>query len=287
MISKASTAYDIYQENGAIPLAQETTLWLGERAPFGSNIFDSLAFRWSKKRVRERMATENNLADILDTVLEIHPGYAPYHISATQLRDEIEPLAREVKRINPDQGLEIGTNRGGTFYIWNRYIDSFDRVVSVDLPGGRFGGGYEEKMMEIYDAFSSKEKHFIRKNSHDEETYEDVAARFDGGVDFIFIDGDHTYQGVKEDFEMYRRLINEGGIIAFHDIVNIPDEEQEVERWREMDIDGLEERHLKHGKAHPDCNVDQLWEELIDEYETQEFISHPRQTWGGIGIVQF
>ncbi|MCS7366302.1 MAG: class I SAM-dependent methyltransferase [archaeon YNP-WB-062] len=43
-------------------------------------------------------------------------------------------------------------------------------------------------------------------------------------MDFLFIDGDHTYEGVKKDFEMYSPLVRGGGIIAFHDIVQHPPE---------------------------------------------------------------
>jgi predicted O-methyltransferase YrrM len=38
-------------------------------------------------------------------------------------------------------------------------------------------------------------------------------------VDFLFIDADHSYEGVKKDFEMYSPLVRKGGIIAFHDII--------------------------------------------------------------------
>jgi predicted O-methyltransferase YrrM len=41
----------------------------------------------------------------------------------------------------------------------------------------------------------------------------------DRKVDFLFIDGDHTYEGVTRDFEMYSPLVKRGGIIAIHDIV--------------------------------------------------------------------
>jgi predicted O-methyltransferase YrrM len=41
-------------------------------------------------------------------------------------------------------------------------------------------------------------------------------------LDFLFIDGDHTYKGVKEDFEMYSPLVRKGGVIAFHDITKHP-----------------------------------------------------------------
>jgi len=41
-------------------------------------------------------------------------------------------------------------------------------------------------------------------------------------LSFLFIDGNHTYKGVKKDFEMYSNLVGEGGLIAFHDIVQGP-----------------------------------------------------------------
>ena len=47
-------------------------------------------------------------------------------------------------------------------------------------------------------------------------------------LDFLFIDADHSYEGVKKDFEMYRELVGKGGIIAFHDIC-IPKPETGVE----------------------------------------------------------
>jgi predicted O-methyltransferase YrrM len=38
-------------------------------------------------------------------------------------------------------------------------------------------------------------------------------------VDVLFVDGDHTLEGVEADFRMYSPLVRNGGIVAFHDIV--------------------------------------------------------------------
>jgi len=43
-------------------------------------------------------------------------------------------------------------------------------------------------------------------------------------LDFFFIDEDHTYDRVKQDFEMYSKLVRPGGIIGFHDIFPGPPE---------------------------------------------------------------
>jgi len=39
----------------------------------------------------------------------------------------------------------------------------------------------------------------------------------DKSVDFVFIDGDHNYQAIKQDLEVWHRKIKKGGILAGHD----------------------------------------------------------------------
>ena len=41
-------------------------------------------------------------------------------------------------------------------------------------------------------------------------------------VDFVFIDGDHTYQGLREDWEAWSGLVAPGGVIALHDSRSTP-----------------------------------------------------------------
>ena len=51
-------------------------------------------------------------------------------------------------------------------------------------------------------------------------------------LDFLFIDGDHSYNGVKLDFEMYAPMVRENGLIAFHDIAGRWDGVREF--WTEI-----------------------------------------------------
>jgi predicted O-methyltransferase YrrM len=41
--------------------------------------------------------------------------------------------------------------------------------------------------------------------------------------DFIFIDGDHSWENILPEFKEVERVIAEGGIIAYHDTIHIPD----------------------------------------------------------------
>jgi len=246
-------ARHVLKNEGVLPLAKKSALYLSCR----TRVFNKRVYERSVEDVKERMAEEDGLDDILDTILDVHPGVYPYHVLAIQLREEIRGLATLVAEQEPETILEIGTANGGTFYVWSRFIDSCDTLVSLDLPGGDFGGGYEANKIDLYRQLDdSKEMTFIRDNSHSEAVCEHAAEAAGGRVDFLFIDGDHTYDGVKQDFEMYSELVSEDGIIALHDIVNDNEE----------------------------IDVPRFWDEIEAEYDTEKFVDLPN--WGGIGVVK-
>ena len=56
---------------------------------------------------------------------------------------------------------------------------------------------------------------FIKSTS--EEAYYDFFVRQDIKIDFLFIDGDHSYEGVKLDFDLYSTILSDNGIIIIHD----------------------------------------------------------------------
>lgn len=152
---------------------------------------------------------------------------------------EIEELYKIICQMEPRAVLEIGTARGGTLYLWAQASRADALILSVDLPGGKFGGAYPAERIPFYKAFARNDQkiHLLRKNSHAAETLETVKRYLvHQPVDFAFIDGDHTYEGVKSDFYLYSPLVRKGGIIAFHDILARPDvRDIEVHRfWNEI-----------------------------------------------------
>lgn len=59
---------------------------------------------------------------------------------------------------------------------------------------------------------------FIKSTSKD--AYYNFFVLQDIKIDLLFIDGDHSYEGVKLDFELYSNLLTEKGIILIHDTDN-------------------------------------------------------------------
>lgn len=56
---------------------------------------------------------------------------------------------------------------------------------------------------------------FIKSTS--EKAYYDFFVIQDIKIDVLFIDGDHSYEGVKSDFDLYSKILSPNGIIILHD----------------------------------------------------------------------
>jgi hypothetical protein len=71
--------------------------------------------------------------------------------------------------------------------------------------------------LENEDSFYRKNFYprFIKSTSVD--AYYDFFIRQDIKIDFLFIDGDHSYDGVKQDFDLYSQILSDSGIIMIHD----------------------------------------------------------------------
>ena len=183
-------------------------------------------------------------------------------IATLQIKFELLELLKILKKKKPKYILEIGTAFGGTLFLFTR-IASYDaKIISIDLPGGNFGGGYIKTRIKLYNSFSinNQKIHLIRKNSHKKETLEEVEEILSKNkLDLLFIDGDHTYKGVKKDFELYSPLVKEGGIIVLHDIVK-------------SEIKGVE--------------VSLFWDELKSKYNITEIIENQNQNWAGLGLIK-
>jgi hypothetical protein len=116
--------------------------------------------------------------------------------------------------------LEIGSRFGKSIEVISKHIEPKSRVVSVDLP---YTSGYghlpdpepilRESIKNIGDM--GHETYLFIGNSHAPSVVAAVQAL--GPYDFCFIDGDHSYEGVKADWENYGPHAK---IVAFHDIIN-------------------------------------------------------------------
>ena len=143
--------------------------------------------------------------------------YRGSSISPTQQEEEILALLRRLAQRPPRRVVEIGTDTGGTLFLWSRVAAPDAVLVAVDSqPIGKLGNHSAWAIVRRGFARTGQRiELLIPRDSHDPHTVEEVRQRLGGeSADFLFIDGDHTYEGVKRDFELFAPLVQPGGLIA-------------------------------------------------------------------------
>lgn len=178
-----------------------------------------------------------------------------------QIESEIRTFLTHAQAIHPKNVLELGTAHGGNLFLLTKIAEGAGSIISIDLPNGDFGGGYFARKQAVYRRFGSDGQtiHLIRNDSHVPETRTQVESILGTEkIDVLFIDADHTYEGVKADFELYSSLVGPGGIIGFHDIANPPESNYGVQKF---------------------------WNEIKHSYRHEEIIADRNQLGYGIGVL--
>jgi predicted O-methyltransferase YrrM len=108
--------------------------------------------------------------------------------------------------------VEIGVWHGVTTRRLRTAMDPDGTLIAVDpFPAGRLGISLQQRIAhhEVGETVNGRVV-WVRKTGAD-------AARGHSPVDFVFIDGDHSEQGLLADWNAWSPLIETGGVIALHD----------------------------------------------------------------------
>jgi len=168
-------------------------------------------------------------------------GHAPF----------LKFLVREIK---PNIFVELGTHNGFSYFVGCQTVQELGLSTTTyavdhwlgDAHAGEFDASVYKGALELneqYKDFSTLLKmSFLEAREEFSESL----------VDLLHIDGFHTYDAVKEDFETWLPKMSKSGVVILHDI------------------------HVRHA----DFGVFQYWLELKQKYETIEFVGSY-----GLGVV--
>jgi len=234
-------------------------------APRLCYVSDSLIEWWRlsrKAKLTCQVITSHAVQETLEMMLENVDAFRLF-----QKRTEVIQLLTLLKRHPPHRICEIGGGCGGTLLLFSQFAPPDAKIVSIDMH-------YRFAQRRAFRHFARLNQRItcIRADSQKVETVARVK-RILGGepLDFLFIDGDHSYSGVSTDFCLYAQLVKPGGIIAFHDI--IPDMKTRCGRATGNYVG----------------DVPRFWSELRAQYGSlvEEFVEDPEQDGYGIGVLRW
>ncbi len=189
-------------------------------------------------------------------------NFASSRIGIGQNKEEFLRFLAYIEGTKPINVMEIGVRDGGTSFMFANALKTCRTLVGLDIY---------LKNLHLLRAFCPnwiRRQIFICGDSSSLSTINRVKNYLGAEkLDFLLIDGDHSYSGVAADFNAYCRFVRDGGVIAFHDIC--------------MD------HRRRYGKetSNNSGEVYIFWEKIRKSYETKEFFNDEKQNGAGIGII--
>jgi hypothetical protein len=125
-----------------------------------------------------------------------------------------------IEILHPKIFVELGVHTGNSYNAFCQSVKSLQtntKCYGVDTWQGDEHAGFYDK--SVYDNLQVYQQHeYSAFSTLIKSTFDEALECFsEGSVDLLHIDGFHTYEAVKHDFDNWLPKMSEQGVIIFHD----------------------------------------------------------------------
>jgi hypothetical protein len=123
--------------------------------------------------------------------------------------------------LEPRKFVELGVHKGDSYFAFCQAVKKLGlstRCYGVDSwRGDEHTRAYDDG---VYAEFRNwHDPHYENFSTPIRATFDEALAQFDdGSIDLLHIDGFHTFDAVKRDFESWLPKVSPRGVVLFHDI---------------------------------------------------------------------
>lgn len=120
-----------------------------------------------------------------------------------------------VKEMNPKQIVDLGVDYGFSTFVFANVAPRDCVITGIDLFEGDVNAGLRDTYTAVLGFardFSFPNVEIIRGN------FQEVARLWNRPVDILHIDGFHSYEAVRNDYNSWAHFVHNDGVILFHDV---------------------------------------------------------------------
>ncbi|RVE14828.1 class I SAM-dependent methyltransferase [Escherichia coli] len=174
----------------------------------------------SRSQANRKQASVNQTNTELDFIFKRSIFWRPSYIAQSAWLEHIPFAFWLVDTLKPRKIVELGTHYGSSYFSFCQAITKLDletQCYAVDTWGGdEHAGQYGE---EVYRQVSEhNQQHYSDFSTLVRSTFDQALEHFpQGSIDLLHIDGLHTLEAVRHDFESWLPKLSGRAVVIMHD----------------------------------------------------------------------
>jgi hypothetical protein len=161
-----------------------------------------------------------------------------------------------ISYLNPNIFVELGVHNGFSYFSFCQSVvetKAKTKCFAVDNWIGDKHAGFHET--DVFEKVNLQNNNYLSFSKLLKMNFDDAINQFkDHSIDLLHIDGLHTYEQVKHDFNTWKPKLSDDAVVLFHDVNEFRD----------------------------DFGVHKLFDELIKDYKYHIIFPHAH----GLGLIQ-